>query len=56
MINGKIPAHTECEHKRICPFFGAGKCLHKGVEHNVEFSCGAARVFEREKKLECGEP
>lgn len=45
LINGCIPENTECPFRNICIFVQEGTCKHKGVEHNVPFSCAAARGF-----------
>lgn len=44
--NGKIPAHTVCPFRDQCGFVEAGTCHHKGTEHTVQFSCGAARAYD----------
>lgn len=46
LVEGKIPPHTECPFAKECEIKSMGKCWHKGVEHNVYFSCGAARGFD----------
>lgn len=53
LVGGCIPAHTECPYKENCDYVEG--CHHKGVEHEVPFSCGAARfyrVFKKEKRDE----
>ena len=37
----KIPAHTVCPYKDQAP--GCDTCWHKGVDHEVDFSCALAR-------------
>jgi ribosomal protein L32 len=46
LINGKIPARTECPFKDRCPFVTNKTCHHRGIEHTIAFSCGAARAFD----------
>lgn len=47
LIYGKIPAHTECPFKNRCYTTAEeGFCKHKGIEHNVDFSCAIARAFD----------
>lgn len=45
LVNGRIPAHTECPYKARCAFQQNGTCKHKGVDHNVPFSCAVSRAF-----------
>lgn len=45
LVNGKIPAFEICPFKDECPM-AETSCHHKGTEHNVPFSCGAARAFD----------
>ena len=42
--NGLIPAHTICPFKEQCQL--ADGCHHKGHDHDVPFSCAAARAFD----------
>ena len=48
LVEGRIPANTECPFRSQCAFAQQEPitCRHKGTEHNVAFSCGAARGFE----------
>lgn len=46
LIEGKIPAFTECFYKAKCEIAIGGVCKHQGNEHNVPFSCASARAFE----------
>jgi len=46
LVEGKIPAYTECHFKNQCPMSADGSCKHRGKAHNVDFSCGAARAFD----------
>ena len=55
LMNGRIPAHTECPFKNICTY----SCHHVGVQHLVPFSCAMARLFDldmrrRDEKIESG--
>lgn len=45
LINGKIPANTECPWKDKCSTALESKCNHKGLQHDIPFSCGFARGF-----------
>jgi hypothetical protein len=44
LVNGKIPANTECPWKTKCGLVQG--CHHKGINHDIPFSCAAARGFE----------
>lgn len=46
LVAGRIPAHTECPFRAGCAIAANSTCHHKGTEHNVEFSCGAARAYD----------
>ena len=46
LVQGKIPAFTECFYKAKCQYASNGQCRHKGTEHNVSFSCATARAFK----------
>lgn len=46
LVDGRIPAHTECPFRTQCAFAIRDACSHKGKDHNVPFSCGAARAYE----------
>ena len=46
LVNGKIPARTICPFRDKCVIAATGECVHRGEEHQWEFSCGAARGFE----------
>jgi len=52
LVNGRIPAHTECPYRAECPQAEAGICHHKGVDHECEFSCALARLFKIVKEGE----
>lgn len=48
LVNGKIPARTECPYNGRCTDFAWGNCAHKGEKHTREFSCGTARALDLE--------
>ena len=48
--NGKIPAQTMCPLRERCEIVVGGSCHHKGVEHQVQFSCADARAFDMVSK------
>jgi len=50
LINGKIPAHTECPYKDKCEYKKSNTCHHQGKGHPREFSCGIARGFSLDEK------
>jgi len=43
LIDGKIPAFTECPYKSKC---NPEICNHQGSDHQVAFSCAFARAYE----------
>ena len=45
LVQGKIPAHTECPFRDQCKYAAEGQCKHQGEAHTVPFSCGTARLF-----------
>lgn len=49
--NGNIAAHTECPFRERCEIKKVGQCKHLGKEHSVEFSCAAARLFNKLQKV-----
>lgn len=51
---GRIPPHTECPFLDKCDTANNGKCKHKGKEHEQEFSCGLARMFDMVSELKDG--
>lgn len=55
LVGGKIPALTDCPYKDECPM-AQTSCHHKGKEHNVPFSCGAARAFDLIHKFDKPNP
>ena len=46
LVEGKIPAFTDCFFRSQCPSGTNGQCSQKGAAHPVPFSCGYARLFE----------
>lgn len=46
LVEGKIPAFTDCPFRAKCPSGTNGQCYQKGVTHPVPFSCGMARAIE----------
>ena len=48
LINGKIPAFTECPFRNKCEIaqHGQNRCSHLGLWHSVAFSCASARAFD----------
>lgn len=46
LVNGKIPANTECPFRSNCGSALDGNCHHQGIIHAVPYSCATARVFE----------
>jgi uncharacterized protein (DUF983 family) len=45
LVQGKIPAFTDCPFRARCPSGTNGKCYQQGVKHPVPYSCGTARMF-----------
>ncbi len=50
LVNGLIPANEECPYKKKCTIATIGDCYHKGEQHQIDFSCAAARGFVIIKK------
>lgn len=46
LVEGKIPALTDCPYRNKCQTSENGLCAQKGAEHPVPFSCGTARAIE----------
>lgn len=46
LVNGSVPANTECPYKFECADFARNFCIHLGKNHPVPFSCAMARSFE----------
>jgi hypothetical protein len=44
LVNGKIPPHTECPFKEECSKTYSD-CRHTGINHDLPYSCGYARLF-----------
>lgn len=44
--DGRIPPHTPCPYRDLCPSAQSGDCGHRGAEHTVAYSCGFARLFD----------
>lgn len=45
LVNGRIPAHTECPYKSKCAIGLNDNCYHQGERHTCDFSCATARGF-----------
>jgi hypothetical protein len=45
LVNGKIPAFTECPYKGQCKTAKIGQCGHFGKDHPKSFSCSIARIL-----------
>ena len=45
LVEGKIPANTECPFRNECNEAANGDCGHQGTAHTVPYSCGYARLF-----------
>ena len=57
LVNGRIPAHTECPFRAQCGFAWPDenneiRCHHRGVDHEVDFSCAFARGWAMVAKYE----
>lgn len=46
LVNGRIPAGTDCPFRARCNIAERGECRHGGKNHKVDFSCGTARLFD----------
>jgi hypothetical protein len=46
LVAGRVPAHTVCPFRSQCAFVANSTCHHKGEQHAVAFSCGAARAYD----------
>ena len=46
LVNGAVPANTDCPYKNRCELAQSDSCNHTGVNHAVPFSCAVARGFE----------
>lgn len=45
--DGQIPPHTHCPFRFQCEWY----CWHQGEEHEVSYSCAAARAFDFHQSL-----
>ena len=52
LVNGRIPAGQECPFTSMCSLKAANQCDHKGISHTVDFSCGAARAYDIDRRRE----
>lgn len=43
LVNGQIPAKTVCPFRESCTFSMNSYCDHKGLDHEVAYSCGTAK-------------
>ena len=50
LVYGRIPSHTVCPFASQCPLKKSEACKHLGEEHEVEFSCAAARLYDTVEK------
>ncbi len=46
LVDGNIPARTDCPFRSRCEVSEAGQCKHSGPFHRVAFSCAVARGFD----------
>lgn len=49
--NGLIPAYTECPFVSDCAWKNLGDCAHHGIHHEVDFSCGWARLLNVNERI-----
>lgn len=47
LVDGKIPANTECPFRDKCNIAKNNECKHNGKNHEVEFSCASARFMDK---------
>lgn len=55
LVNGLIPANTDCPFRSCCSSARLGNCHHLGAVNPRPYSCGTARAFdliEQRKPLE----
>jgi hypothetical protein len=45
LVQGKIPAFTDCPYRSQCTMDLHNQCKQTGVTHPVPFSCGMARAI-----------
>jgi len=50
LVNGSIPANTNCPYKNQCGDYAKNFCIHLGPLHPVPYSCAMARSFEITEK------
>lgn len=46
LVNGKIPAFTDCPYNGSCNVAKAGQCGHFDKDHPVPYSCALARLLK----------
>ena len=46
LVDGCVPAFTDCPYRKECGNYGKECCQQKGKDHKVPFSCAIARGFE----------
>lgn len=46
LVNGNIPAFTDCPYNSSCNVANAGQCRHFGKDHPVPYSCALARLLK----------
>jgi hypothetical protein len=46
LVNGMIPAHTECGFQQNCEVKATDHCIHTGAKHPSEFECPTAKQLE----------
>lgn len=46
LVNGNIPAYTECPYHEDCEMYVNNKCYHDGLDHTCEYSCSIARALD----------
>lgn len=48
--DGLIRPHEACPFVGRCEIAATGACHHRGVEHEIHFSCAVARGFDMTKR------
>lgn len=46
LVNGRIPAYTECPYVKVCMTKKENRCHHTGINHSVPYSCATARGYK----------
>jgi len=46
LVNGLIPAFTDCPYRKECGTYGKEFCFQTGIKHKTSYSCGMARAFD----------